>query len=233
MVEAVSSFADRLIMLGRCRSGRRWFWATTEIDGATEHGWEDTQPAALAAAQGAADRMAGSEDVHRCVRHGHAAYRLREINAARRGQRPAPQTADVAPVEYLYGIGHGGDDVPAAVVSFRIIKRTPRRVYYIRDERPGVSGTGYVDRQALEEHGEVRNAGVDWWSPDFRLYTAPPSLDRSGLAAPDLGRLRAAVRDAHPDRGGSNEQFLAAQATYERALARKKLDFPALERCGE
>lgn len=37
---------------------------------------------------------------------------------------------------------------------------------------------------------------------------------------PSLPELRAAMADAHPDRGGSDEAFIAARQRYERARAR-------------
>jgi hypothetical protein len=37
-------------------------------------------------------------------------------------------------------------------------------------------------------------------------------------AEPERRRLRLAMADAHPDRGGTNEGFIAAREAYERAL---------------
>jgi hypothetical protein len=39
-------------------------------------------------------------------------------------------------------------------------------------------------------------------------------------AGPELKRLRMAMADAHPDRGGTNEGFIAARKAYEQALRR-------------
>jgi len=48
-----------LIMWGRCRSGRRWFWAVPDFDGPREHGWADTEERAVNAAEAAVERLAG------------------------------------------------------------------------------------------------------------------------------------------------------------------------------
>jgi len=39
-------------------------------------------------------------------------------------------------------------------------------------------------------------------------------------AEPELRRLHMAMADAHPDRGGTNEGFIAARKAYEQALRR-------------
>jgi hypothetical protein len=39
-------------------------------------------------------------------------------------------------------------------------------------------------------------------------------------AGPELRRLRMAMADAHPDRGGTNEEFIVAREAYQRALRR-------------
>jgi len=138
---------------------------------------------------------------------------------------------DVLAVEYLYAIQaahHEGDDsrfyVPTRVVTFRITKKTARRIYYVRSERGHrrADGTvprldvGFVDRRRIEEDGEVWRKSAGWWETDARLYLRPPVLEEYA-PAPDLAVLKAAMRAAHPDMGGSHEAFLEAHERYERA----------------
>lgn len=141
------------------------------------------------------------------------------------------QHGDVLAVEYLYAIQaeHDvGDDsrfhVPKRVITFRITKKTPKRIYYIRAERghQRADGTfphtdiGYVDRQQIEADGEIWRKSAGWWESDARLYLEPPLLE-TYAPAPDLAELKAAMRAAHPDMGGSQEAFLEAHERYERA----------------
>ncbi|MFC9287254.1 hypothetical protein [Streptomyces sp. NPDC057052] len=129
-----------------------------------------------------------------------------------------------ATVEYLYGVDSSvADDArfyePPRVVKFRITKKTPKRIYYVRRERgPGDIETGYVNRQQIEAAGEIYNHGAGgWWAPDFHLYLNPPDLQQH--TKPDLAELKSAMAAAHPDRGGTEEAFIAARQRYERARA--------------
>ncbi|MEU7338680.1 hypothetical protein [Streptomyces sp. NPDC007074] len=127
-------------------------------------------------------------------------------------------------VEYLYAIQSEhwqGDDsrfhVPKQVITFRITKKTPKRIYYIASEdwEPR-RRTGYVDRQRIEAEGEVYSRSLHWSAPDFHLYLEAPELEEYA-PAPDLAALKAAMRAAHPDVGGTHEAFLEAHERYERA----------------
>ncbi|MFE9812446.1 hypothetical protein [Streptomyces sp. NPDC005548] len=138
-------------------------------------------------------------------------------------------TADAAPgedllkVEYLYAIEaehYQGDDnrlyVPKRVITFRIVRKTPKRIYYLRHERRGRSDVGYIDRLQIEADGELFRKSAGWWEVDARLYLEAPELEEYA-PAPDLDALKAAMRTAHPDVGGSHEAFLEAHERYERA----------------
>jgi len=211
---------DPLILWGRCRSGCRWFWAARDFDGPREHGWADTEERAVSAAEEAVERLAGGRAATVLVRQGVASQALRDVNAERRKAKPA-EGADAGVVEYLYAVAaehHDGNDdwQPACVVTFRITRKTPKRIYYIRRERiPGELEIGYVDRQQLEETGEVLNRSAGWWAPDARLYAAPPDLEPRRPDAPDLAQLKAAMAAAHPDRGGTDAEFIAARERYQ------------------
>lgn len=143
------------------------------------------------------------------------------------------QIGDVLVVEYLYAIQaehFEGDDsrfhVPNQVITFRVTKKTQKRIYYIRrhDGHRRPDGTyprtviGFIDRQEIESAGEVYRRSAGWWEPDFHLYLKPPALEVYAPAL-DLAALKAAVRAAHPDMGGSHEAFLEAHEKYDRAKA--------------
>lgn len=130
-------------------------------------------------------------------------------------------TAELDAVEYLYGIEAGHCDAnddwqPARVVQFRVVRKTVKRIYYIRCHNGPRPVIGYVNRQQIERDGEVVRASAGWWESDLRLYLKPPDLPEC-IWKPDLGALRAAMAEAHPDRGGSPEAFVAARDAYLKA----------------
>jgi hypothetical protein len=241
-----------LVMRGRCQSGRRWFWFAALTDwsggrhcdepicvygGPHEHGWADTEQAALASIRAAVVRLGGDPDPvdwrgrpDRSVGAGAAASALKRINSARRTARPPSSATDAGPVEYLYGTCYYVPDdarMPEErrVIQFRITRRTAKRIYYIRRER-GHDGAdiGFVSREALERDGRASNGAVHWSASDSDLYAtrelAEAALfgDRRAKSSPDLRQLRREMADARPDRGGTNEAFIAARERYERAL---------------
>jgi hypothetical protein len=80
----------------------------------------------------------------------------------------------------------------------------PPGVIPVPGDRPGPAGRlFFATRAAAEDHlhrGEREQAG----------QAAPP--------APPLRDLRRAMADAHPDRGGTTEQFIQARRRYQTAL---------------
>ncbi|MCQ1575351.1 hypothetical protein [Streptomyces parvus] len=128
-------------------------------------------------------------------------------------------SAEVAAAEYVYGIDSSVSDDDRFyrdphVVRFRIIKRTPKRIYYI-PENWGRPVQRFVDRVALERDGQVRRRSAGWWEPDATVYLNPPELQQH--AKPDLAGLRAEMAAAHPDRGGTDAAFIVARQRYEQA----------------
>ncbi|MCP9209630.1 hypothetical protein [Streptomyces cucumeris] len=86
--------------------------------------------------------------------------------------------------EYLYGIESGyfdSHDVwqSAQVVSFRITKKTPKRIYYLRLACGPHEEIGYVNRRKLEADGEIRCRSRCSGEPDSRLYLAPPTINQT------------------------------------------------------
>lgn len=207
-----------LIIWGRCRSGTRWFWTACEYRGEQAHGWADSEAAAIDQARAEANRLAaGRPNAHIYKQYGRAAATLKAINAEKRKARPPKDGEDTAPVEYLYSHTSGYDayeDWQEKIHRFRITKRTPKRVYYVRREDDGAPVIGFVDRQELEAKGEVYNRGVHWCMPDHRLYLEPPEIHQDRPQKPDLKALKAAMAEAHPDAGGTDAAFIAARKRY-------------------
>ncbi|WNI19209.1 hypothetical protein [Actinacidiphila sp. ITFR-21] len=134
-------------------------------------------------------------------------------------------TATPAPVEFLYGIDSSVDDDSTRyrsphVVQFRITKKTPKRIYYVAsrdwDRHPRIR---FVDRHRIEADGEIYRRSAGWWETDNHLYLNPPELRQP--AKPDLPALKAAMAAAHPDRGGSDAEFINARQQYETARNRE------------
>lgn len=137
-------------------------------------------------------------------------------------------TADVSAVEYLYGTRvEWPDDGPEIreTVPFHVTRKTAKRVYYVRRKlgRTGRVDIGFVDREALERDGEVTRRSGHWWERDFRLFgTLDAAEAYLGIGlhapkAPDVAQLKQEMAAAHPDRGGTAEEFIAARDRYERA----------------
>lgn len=126
--------------------------------------------------------------------------------------------SQISAIEFLYGIeaGHevGNEWVPTQVVTFRVTRRTPRRIYYLPQDW-GQPKERFVDRVALEADGQVSRSSAGWWEPDITVYLHPPVLEQA--EKPGLAQLKAAMAEAHPDRGGSDAAFIAARARYELA----------------
>ena len=77
-------------------------------------------------------------------------------------------------------------------------------------ERPGSrwydhGGTFFATREAAEEHLFRRERDQE---------------QKRAEAEPELRRLKLAMADAHPDHGGTSEEFIAARERYEQALRR-------------
>jgi hypothetical protein len=143
------------------------------------------------------------------------------------GAGRAPTNCEPVIVEYLYGtLSYFSDENEHVrrVIPYRITKRTPKRVFYTRDEHPFTLRSGSVDRQSLETHGVATNHARSYHSCDHRLYAtsdaAWASITPQPAVAPTLRQLRRAAAEAHPDRGGSDTAFDAAWGAYQSAKAR-------------
>jgi hypothetical protein len=210
-----------LICLGRCRSGRRWFWRTVnftrscrepDLESETaEQGFVDSEEQAWTDMLAAAVRLAEGRPASVVVTQDTASHGLKKLNKAKRAARPPPDTEDARLVEYLYGRWGG---------KHRILKRTKTRVYYNQIEENNWEASheprvGFIERAQLELPDDVEH----WHDHKGRerhryLFLRPPPPPEWHPEAPDLRELKAAMAAAHPDRGGSNGAFIEARKRY-------------------
>ncbi|MFJ4637635.1 hypothetical protein ACIP69_18675 [Streptomyces hygroscopicus] len=120
---------------------------------------------------------------------------------------------DLAVTEFLYELWDANwDDGPLGnwqILRHEITRKTAKRIYFTFGNRGRRSG--FVDRQRIEAEGEL------FYRPAGRtLYLAEPDIPRQPKP-PSLPELKRAMAEAHPDRGGSNEAFIAARRRYEQA----------------
>ncbi len=162
---------------------------------------------------------------YRCARTREA---LGQPGSMTRKDEPVPTPASLGTVEYLYGTRvEWPEDGPEIreTVPFRVTRKTAKRVYYVRQQyRGGRETIGFVDRDALERDGEVTRRSGHWWEEDSRLFATLDAAEeyigigRHAPKAPDLAQMKQEMADAHPDRGGTAEEFIAARDRYERAV---------------
>ena len=136
---------------------------------------------------------------------------------------------DLSPTDFIYGafvsswVDDETGDHARQVYPFRVIKRTPKFIYY---EGP-YKHRRRIDREAFERDGSI--ATRRYWEHDHHLFAtfgdAEKDIAPFEAGAPDVRQLRREMADAHPDAGGSDEAFIAARQRYERARA--QADLPA------
>lgn len=116
----------------------------------------------------------------------------------------------VIKVEYLYELWEANwDDGPMGnwqILRYEVTKKTPKRIYISLRGR-----TAFVDRQQIESDGEF------FYRPTGRiLYLSEPDIPHQPKP-PSLPELKQIMADAHPDRGGTEEAFIAARRRYKKA----------------
>ncbi|MFD6874509.1 MULTISPECIES: WhiB family transcriptional regulator [unclassified Streptomyces] len=116
----------------------------------------------------------------RCVAWQHLADRSLRAAHPRPPRRRARVPEPVGEDEFLYGIHPGHWEatrwVRARVVAFRVVRKTPLRIFYVRRDDPDAPQIGSVDRRRIEADGDILRAGSRTWEPDHRLYLARPDL---------------------------------------------------------
>ncbi|WP_331764450.1 hypothetical protein [Streptomyces anulatus] len=119
--------------------------------------------------------------------------------------------SEITAPDYLYELWDANwDDGPLGnykVLRHEITKKTARRIYFVMNG----SRSAFVDRQRIEADGEIRHGYTR-----RLLHLNPPEIPGQ-RESPSLPELKQAMADAHPDRGGTDEAFIAARARYERA----------------
>lgn len=157
---------------------------------------------------------------------------LKRINAAGwKARRPDPAHDAAATVEYLYVACartryRGSGETRRWVQPVPVVKETAEWIYYTSDSWDRgevVVSPGRVSRVQLETGGRSRRGG-----PAGRVFFATREAaedhlrrgeaDRAASQAPLIRELRRAMTDAHPDRGGTAEQFIQARCRYQMAL---------------
>jgi len=131
--------------------------------------------------------------------------------------------SDISPTDFIYGafvsswVDDETGDHARRVYPFRVIKRTPKFIYY---EGP-YERRRRIDREAFERDGSI--ATRHYWEHDHYLFAKFEDAEQDIAPAepntPDIRHLRREMAAAHPDAGGSNEAFIAARERYERARA--------------
>lgn len=116
-----------------------------------------------------------------------------------------------AAIEFLYELWDANwDDGPLGnwqVLRHPITRKTPKRIYFTLTN----GRTGYVDRQKIEADGEIYHGYTL-----RRLHLTEPEIPTRHQPQ-SLAELKAAMAAAHPDRGGTDEAFIAARRRYEAA----------------
>lgn len=120
---------------------------------------------------------------------------------------------NLAQAEYLYELWDANwDDGPLGnyqILRHPITKKTTKRIYFTLHN----GRSGFVNRQRIEATGEIYYG----YSRRHLHLTCPEIPARP--KPPDLAELKAAMADAHPDRGGTDAEFIAARRRYEQARA--------------
>jgi hypothetical protein len=153
----------------------------------------------------------------------------------------APRGTGATPVGYLYvacvGIGYHGHRAGTRrwVQEVPIVRKTARLIFYASeswDRREAVVSPGCISREQFETDGVIPVPGhrhgpgpaghlffASREAAEAALYLGEGErAERGGAGAPSIRELRRAMADAHPDRGGSAEQFIEARRRYETAL---------------
>jgi len=117
-----------------------------------------------------------------------------------------------AAIEYLYELWDANwDDGPLGnyqILRHPITKKTPKRIYFTLTN----GRSGFVDRQQIEADGEIYHGYTL-----RRLHLTEPEIPTRPKPQ-SLAELKAAMAAAHPDRGGTDEAFIAARKRYEAAV---------------
>lgn len=231
------------IVWGRCRSQGRWFWVAQIIGGDGQHGWAANRNDAARKANRAAVQLAGGQYAAIRIDDTIAEQKVAAATQAKRTKAKAENkqrttTGDTSELK-LFAIAFGYYDhgarrwVHSKIVQLPVVKVTAKRIYFLRSSEPDEFETGYLDRQTFETRGWVYS------SRHNKIYATPPKVPddkpfiprpprpeypRTTVTVAELKQLKAEMRAAHPDLGGSDAEFIRARERYVRArdLAKTK-----------
>jgi hypothetical protein len=168
--------------------------------------------------------------------------------AKRKARPPSWETdASVVEYLYEAHISWAYDGEPELreIRKWPIARTTAKRIYFtdgayisradLEDDTrcPGGHDQRYCEHGNYSAHGEpagqMIKRGRGWWdsahlfttreAAEDELYSRERERQRErAMREPELKRLRREMADAHPDRGGTAEQFMAARKRYEQSL---------------
>lgn len=159
---------------------------------------------------------------------------LKRVGAVRLQADPQIRPAPVA--EYLYvpcvRAGYGHEKETRWVQRVPIVKKTASRIYYTSDTadwRKAVVTPGCISRELFEATGRILIPGDRHRDgPAGRFFFATREAAESNLGSARRERadgdaalireLRRAMASAHPDHGGTADQFIQARHRYQAAL---------------
>jgi hypothetical protein len=232
MTEATTTPGTPQIVWGRCRSRGKWLWVAQIIGGEDQHGWASNRNDAARKANRAAVQLSAGHyaairiDDTIAEQKVAAATEAKHAKAKAENKQRATTTGDTVnlfAIEFGY-YDHGARHwVHSKIVRLPVVKTTPRRIYFLRSSEPDEFETGYLDRQTFESRGWVYSSRYN------KIYATPPKVpnDKPFIPRPprpedqhatvtveELKQLKAAMRAAHPDLGGTDAEFIRARERY-------------------
>ena len=223
-------------------------WRNSADEEIMLHGWAVSEDGALAAARTAITAATSGRPAIAYPRQTVARNALKRINEAKRAARPPSRETGARMAEYLYEVWtFWPEDGPEVrkVRPWQIARRTAKRLYFTdgtfvsleeldADTRcPGRTDSRYCKHGCWNSHGypagEMMKGGrsrsdlvhlftTREAAEDYLFRTDREQERQQAGRQPELKRLRKAMADAHPDRGGTSEGFITARKAYERAL---------------
>lgn len=97
-----------------------------------------------------------------------------------------------------------------SVLSYPILKATAKRIYF----KDWCDRKYFIDRAAFDAEGAAYHRGLR-----ERLHLTPPEVPAQSKHK-TVSELKREMAEAHPDRGGTDEAFIAARRRYLRATGR-------------
>lgn len=212
------------------------------------YGWEGSEDLALEVMTTAVAALGGEVNATKPTGWaGVASGALKRINGARRSARPPSNETGTGVVEYLYEADVYWPEEGSEVRKVRpwpIARKTAKRIYFpdgsyvSREDLEGDTRCpGDCTARCIHGYGSPHGhppgemlKGGRSWSDIAHLFATREAAEvylfggardqarkREGRV-PGLKRLKQEMADAHPDRGGTDEEFMTARQRYKQAL---------------